>query len=85
VANSAAGAAAVSAPQQAGSSGAQNPFQIATNLYAEQNVQAQFNGQIPTSASQQGGSVNAGQYLRGVRLILRTTTVASGYSECRPG
>jgi hypothetical protein len=83
MANSAAGAGAVSAPTQSGG-GAQNPFQIATNLYAEQNVQAQFSGAVPASASQQGGSVNAGQYMRGVRLIVRTTTPGVHSTDTAP-
>lgn len=86
MANSSAGAAAVSAPTASGSSGAQNPFQIATNLYAEANVQAQYNGNVPSSPSQQGGSVNAGQYLRGVRILVRTTTTGTSSSgNAAPG
>lgn len=77
MANAAAGAAQAAAPNEP-AGGAQNPFQIATNLYAEKNLQGALSGFVPgASASQQGGSVNAGQYLRGVRLKLRTTTAGT--------
>jgi hypothetical protein len=81
VANAAAAAAAPAAA--GGGSGASNPFQIATNLYAEKNLQGALSGFVPSaSSSQQGGAVNAGQYLRGVRLQLRTTT--NGTSTVTP-
>lgn len=77
MANSAAAAASVSAPGSSGGS-AQNPFQIATNLYAEKNLQGALSGFLPSASSQQqGGSINAGQYLRGIRLMLRTTTAGA--------
>jgi hypothetical protein len=70
----AAGAGASGAPMTGGGG---NPFQLATNLYAEKNVagiQA-----FTTGAAQQpgGGQVNAGQYLRSVRLLVRTTTAGT--------
>lgn len=50
----------------------QNPFQIATNLYAEKNLQGLLTGQATTASAQQfGGSINAGQFLRGLRLMVR--------------
>jgi hypothetical protein len=56
-----------------------NPFQIATNLYAEKNLQGAVTSQLLTGSSiQQGGSVNAGQYLRALRLMVRTTVAAVG-------
>ena len=56
-----------------------NPFQIATNLYAEKNLQGALTGQLLTgSAITGGGSVNAGQYLRALRLMVRTTVAAVG-------
>lgn len=56
-----------------------NPFQIATNLYAEKNLQGALTGQLLTgSAITGGGSVNAGQYLRALRLMFRTTVAAVG-------
>lgn len=67
----AAGAASVSAPQ--GGGGGQNPFQIATNLYAEKNLNGLINSQLLTlTPAAGGGQINAGQYLRGLRLIVRT-------------
>jgi hypothetical protein len=82
VANSAAAAAPMQG-SSGGGAGAQNPFQIATNLYAEKNLQGSLSGFVPgASASQQGGSINAGQYLRGIRLQLRTT--AAGTSTVTP-
>ncbi len=84
MANAAAGAAAVSAPN-APAGGAQNPFQIATNLYAEKNLQGALSGFVPSGAqSQQGGSVNAGQYLRGVRLQLRTIVAGTAGTGTAP-
>lgn len=76
-------AAAGAAPSGAasgggGGGGGQNPFQIATNLYAEKNLQGLLTGQATTTSAQQfGGSVNAGQYLRGVRLMIRSTNTAA--------
>lgn len=56
-----------------------NPFQIATNLYAEKNLQGAQTGLLLTgSAISTGGSVNAGQYLRALRLMVRTTVAAVG-------
>ena len=71
-------ASATSAAPAAGSatSGApgvgQNPFQIATNLYAEKNLQGLLSSVAATGSAQQfGGQVNAGQFLRGVHLMVR--------------
>lgn len=70
--NAAAGAGASPAtPTQARGGG--NPFQIATNLYAEKNLQGGLTSQLLTNgAINGGGSVNAGQYLRALRLMMRT-------------
>lgn len=72
-------ASATSAAPSAGSatSGApgvgQNPFQICTNLYAEKNLQGLLTSQATSGSAQQfGGQVNAGQFLRGVHLMVRT-------------
>jgi hypothetical protein len=63
------------APVSGGGGGA-NPFQIATNLYAEKNLQGAQTGLLLTgSAIPGGGSVNAGQFLRALRLMVRTTVV----------
>lgn len=70
-------------PGAAGNPGVgQNPFQIATNLYAEKNLQGLQTGIAASAAQQQfGGSVNAGQFLRGVRLMVRASnTAAAGTS-----
>jgi len=61
------------------SAGSANPFQIATNLYAEKNLQGALTSQLLTgSAITGGGSVNAGQYLRALRLMVRTITAGTG-------
>jgi hypothetical protein len=58
--------------------GGQNPFQIATNLYAEKNLQGLQTGLVATTGQQQlGGSINAGQFLRGVRLMVRNANTPS--------
>lgn len=72
-------AAAAGAPSGAGSSTGggvgQNPFQIATNLYAEKNLQGlQTSLNVTASQQQFGGSINAGQFLRGLRLMVRSVT-----------
>lgn len=57
----------------------QNPFQIATNLYAEKNLQGLQTGVAMSGSAQQfGGSVNAGQFLRGLRLMVRAANTAVG-------
>ena len=55
-----------------------NPFQLATNLYAEKNQQG-ITTNLTTGASQTpgGGAVNSGQFLRSVRLIFRTSTAGT--------
>lgn len=71
-------AAAAAAGPSAPSGGGGNPFQLASNWYAEKNNQGGTTGfTLGTSQSNVGGSVNAGQYLRGVRLIVRTTTAGT--------
>lgn len=82
MANAAAGASPSGASaKSSGASVSANPFQIATNLYAEKNLQGAVTSQILTgSAIQEGGSVNAGQYLRALRLMLRTTTAGTAGS-----
>jgi hypothetical protein len=72
-------AAAPSSGAGGGGGGAGNPFQLATNLYAEKNNQGitltntvTVSGQTPV-----GGAINAGQYLRRLNLIFRTTTAGT--------
>lgn len=77
-------AAAASGGAPTGASGGgspgvgQNPFQIATNLYAEKNLQG-LQTAVAASVSQQqfGGSINAGQFLRGLRLMVRNANTPS--------
>lgn len=72
------GASPQGSSAKTGGAGA-NPFMIATNLYAEKNLQGAITSQIlGTTAIPGGGSINAGQYLRGIRLMLRTVTVGAG-------
>lgn len=70
------------APSGAASGGSpgigQNPFQIATNLYAEKNLQGLQTNLAATASQQQfGGSINAGQFLRGLRLMVRGSNTPS--------
>jgi hypothetical protein len=75
----AAAGAAAAAPTSGGGGGGTNPFQIATNLYAEKNLNGLVAAQLLVQAQgiPGGGQINAGQYLRGLRLIVRTTTVGA--------
>lgn len=76
--NAAAGAGGSAAARPATGGMGGNPFQIATNLYAEKNLQGGLTSQLLTNGSiPGGGSVNAGQYLRAVRLMYRTITAGS--------
>lgn len=70
----AAAAGAPAAPAGAGG----NPFQLASNWYAEKNNQGGTTSfTVGTSQAAVGGAINAGQYLRGVRLMVRTTTAGT--------
>lgn len=70
-------AAAAGAPVQQGGGGG-NPFQLASNWYAEKNNQGGTTSQqIGTSQVAVGGAINAGQYLRGLRLLVRTVTAGT--------
>jgi hypothetical protein len=75
-------AATGGAPSSAGGGGGanvgQNPFQICTNLYAEKNLQGLQTAVAASPTSQQfGGQVNAGQFLRGVHLMVRNANTPS--------
>ena len=73
-----AAAAAGSASGSAGGGGGGNPFQLATNLYAEKNQVGNLTATtVTTSQTVGGGQINAGQYMRGIRLIVRTQATAS--------
>ena len=73
--------AAAGTPVTGGGGGGGNPFQLATNLYCEKNNSAVLTStSLTTSQQQQGGQVNAGQYLRGVRLVVRAQSASSSVS-----
>src|SRR5215472_3483167 len=73
------GAAAGGGGGGGGAGGGGNPFQLATNLYAEKNNVGATTA-LTTSAGGStpgGGQINAGQYLRALRLIFRTSTAGT--------
>jgi hypothetical protein len=73
-------AAAAAGPSSAAPSGGGggNPFQLATNLYCEKNnVGNLASTTVTTSQTAGGGQINAGQYLRGIRLVVRAQASAS--------
>jgi hypothetical protein len=74
----AAGAAGAGEAQARGPGGG-NPFQLATNLYAEKNNQGILTAFTTAAGTQSvnGGNINAGQYLRRVNLIFRTSTAGT--------
>ena len=59
--------------------GGGNPFQLATNLYAEKNNVGSTAALTTTAGGSTpgGGQVNAGQFLRRVNLIFRTSTAGT--------
>src|SRR5215469_572855 len=75
-------AAAAAGPGSAapggGGGGGGNPFQLATNLYCEKNNVGNLAAtSVTTSQTAGGGQINAGQYLRGIRLVVRAQASAS--------
>ena len=75
MANAAAGAGGGGGAPSAGGG---NPFQLATNLYAEKNnVGATLSYTTTSTQLAAGGQINAGQYLRALRLIVRTSTLGT--------
>jgi hypothetical protein len=88
VANSAIAAAPPGPGNQAGSPGGMggvNPFQIATNLYAEKNLQGAIqNLLLSANTVQGGGAINAGQYLRALRLMQRTVVAGVAGTAVSP-
>jgi len=74
--------AAAGAPSAAsGGGGGGNPFQLATNLYCEKNNTAVLSAtSLTTSQQSNGGQINAGQYLRGIRLVVRAQSASSSVS-----
>jgi hypothetical protein len=75
----AAGAAGAGHAAGGAPAGAGNPFQLATNLYAEKNNQGILTAFTTATGTQSvnGGNINAGQYLRRVNLIFRTSTAGT--------
>lgn len=63
----------------ASAGGGGNPFQLATNLYAEKNNQGALTSFTTGTGttSPNGGAINAGQFLRCERLIFRTSTAGT--------
>lgn len=65
-----------------GGGGGQNPFQICTNLYAEKNLQGLQSAVAATTSAQQfGGQVNAGQFLRGVHIMVRNSNTPATLTQ----
>lgn len=87
MASTATAGSATAAPTAAQStSGGMNPFQLVTNLYAEKNVQGLITSQeLGSSSIPTGGAINAGQYLRALRLIVRTVTAGAGGTATADG
>lgn len=75
----AATAAAAGAPAEMSSGGSGgNPFQLASNWYAEKNNQGGTTSfALGASSAPVGGPVNAGQFMRSVRLLVRTLTAGT--------
>jgi hypothetical protein len=73
--------AAAGAQTATGGGGGGNPFQLATNLYCEKNNSSVLAASsLTTSQQSNGGQVNAGQYLRGIRLVVRAQSASSSVS-----
>ncbi len=71
-------AAAAGSASGAPAGGGGNPFQLATNLYCEKNNTGTLTATtVTTSQTAGGGQINAGQYLRGIRLVVRAQASAS--------
>lgn len=66
--------AAAAAPSGAPAAGGQNEFWEATNLFAQKNKQGLVNAQATGAATiDGGGQINPGNYLRGLRLQVRSS------------
>jgi hypothetical protein len=80
LANAAAGGSPASAGNAApaGGGGATNPFWEVTNLFAQANKSGSTAATLLGTSTVQGGSnANPGNFLRGVRLVVRTSTNGS--------
>lgn len=74
----AAGAAGAAAGTGGGGSGG-NEFWEVTNLFSQKNRQGAVTGlQLSTSTADGGGQINPGNFLRGVRLAVRTSVPGTG-------
>lgn len=72
-------AAANSAPPAGAAAGPGNPFWEVTNLFAQKNKNGAVTGyQLTSSTLDGGGSVNPGNFLRGLRLLVRSTGGVGG-------
>lgn len=71
-------AGAHGAAPEAHGGGGSNPFWQATNLYARKNKQGAVSGQVLDNATHDGGgAIDAVGFLRGPRLVVRTTNNAT--------
>ncbi len=67
------------APAQAAAAGGMNPFWEVTNLFAQKNKTGAVLSQLlGTDTIEGGGSVNPGNFLRGMRLVVRSTGATTG-------
>lgn len=65
--------------QNPGQGGPANPFWEVTNLFSQANKQgAVASTQLTTSSLAGGGQINPGNFLRGLRLLVRTATAGTG-------
>ena len=67
-------------------SGAQgaNPFWEVTNLFAQKNKQGLTTATLGANTADLGGSINPGNFLRGLRLMVRSTGGALGGGTLNP-
>ena len=78
MANAAAGGSPAPAAQGGGGGGSANPFWEVTNLFAQANKSGSTGATLLGSSTVAGGSnINPGNFLRGVRLVVRTSTGGS--------
>ena len=58
--------------------GGVNPFWEVTNLFSQKNKIGAFTGAVTGAVQTMAGQINFGNYMRGLRLQVRTTTAGSG-------
>jgi len=72
-------AATKGAPAGAAPAAGGNPFWEVTNLFAQKNKQGSVSGlQLAAAAVDGGGQINAGNFLRGLRLLIRSSGGVGG-------